>query len=683
LAVGERAAQEKKRGVLVLQIGNGSSPFHQIRGLAKFLADEVPAVLTVAWVGESVTGDHAVLALACQEIIMHPDAVLGDISLGTPLEADEETFVLNLADRRKNRKVNKALVAGLLDRGKEVLWAQVELKNEGGAGRETRILSPAGYEELRNSGAQIIEVKTIKVAGAPGVFSGDRARELDILAMHKAQSRDEVAALYRLPRESMREDSAGRDPQKAIVIKIDGTIDPLLEQFVLRQVDRAMAAGSNLLIFEIDSPGGRPDSSIKLAHTIAYLDENRVRTIAYIPHKADSGGAFIALACDEIYMRPEARLGDAARLENNEGGGAVHVANKALIASLRELAEKKRRSQGLAQAMADKDVAVFEFVHQETSQIAFMDDAEFHAANGPWKKGRQIAGTGQGELLLVDARTAHTLKLAEAPVQDFDDLKSRLGLGRQDNVPVSARTWVDSLIFALNSRSATVLLFVVGLMCLYFEAHFPSGFFGICASVCFGLFFWSRFLGGTAGWLEIVLFVLGAALLAIEIFLLPGFGIFGISGIVLCVSSLVLASQTFIIPASNYELKQLTGSVFTIGGSVAGVVVLASIFSRFLPRIPLYNSMILTPPGAEEPGVNEPRLRPEPGQSAAINPLLERDQALVGKQGVAVTVLRPSGRAMFDEEFVDVVSEGPYISSGRKIEVLAVSGNRVIVREIA
>jgi membrane-bound serine protease (ClpP class) len=111
--------------------------------------------------------------------------------------------------------------------------------------------------------------------------------------------------------------------------------------------------------------------------------------------------------------------------------------------------------------------------------------------------------------------------------------------------------------------------------------------------------------------------------------------------------------------------------------------VIAALFSRYLPSIPIFNAMILTPPGAEDLHPDEPKLRPDLAGGAALNPLLEREQSLVGKQGVAMTVLRPAGKAQIGDHFVDVVSEGPFISAGRKIEVLSVSGNRVVVRELA
>jgi membrane-bound serine protease (ClpP class) len=428
-------------------------------------------------------------------------------------------------------------------------------------------------------------------------------------------------------------------------------------------------------------------TSMNLANAIADLKERKVRTVAYVPKQALSGAAIISMGCDEIYLHPDAIIGDAGGIELGREGKFEFVPQKLmepLRVTLVNLAEKKRRPAALLVAMMDKSLAVYHVTNQKTGQISYMSDDEIHNSNGDWIKGDPIPEAGNDKLLTVNGRRAHELHVAEVPVNNLKDLQTRLGIPHDVSVAVSARTWVDTLIFVLNTGWATALLFVLGLISIYFELHFPSGLFGIFACVCFGLFFWSRFLGGTAGWLEVVLFLLGAGCLAIEIFVVPGFGVFGVSGVILCVFSLVLASQTFIIPHSASDVRELARSLGTLGSAVVGVIVLAALFSRYLPAMPLFNAMILTPPGTEGAHADEPRLRPElAGPGAFQNPLLERDQSLIGRQGTAMTVLRPAGKAQIGDEFVDVVSEGPFISAGRRIEVLSVSGNRVVVREIA
>ncbi|MGQ0634247.1 MAG: NfeD family protein [Planctomycetaceae bacterium] len=685
LGLQARAQREKRKGILVLEISPGSSPFHQVQGLARFLANDLPALTTVAWVPAPVTGNHVVLALACSEIIMHPDASLGDISLGTPLDADQRNFVVNLANRRHNRQISEALVLGMLDRQSKVQWVQVETGEPPNAARETRVVTESGLADLARTRVQILDVKTIKEVGSPGVFSGERARAYNILAMHTARSRDELATLYGLPREALRENPTAGDAPRAMLIRVDEMIDPMLSQFVQRQIERAAAAGVNLLIFEIDSPGGYLRESLDIAYAIADLETRKIRTVAWVPKMAYSGAAVIALGCDEIYLRPEAQIGDAGPIEMQKDGRFEFAPQKILgplRSNLKTLADRKHRPAALAEAMADKDLNVYQVTHRDNGQVWFMTDDEIHNSNGQWNKGRLVPDAGSDRLLTVNGRRAHELQLAETPVRDFEELKWRLGVPNDVEVAVSARTWIDSLIYGLNTTLATTLIFFAGIMFIYFELHFPSGLFGILSCVCFGVFFWSRFLGGTAGWLEVVLFLLGTGCLAIEIFVLPGFGVFGVSGVLLCLASLVLASQTFVIPASESDLGALAKSLGSLSGAIVGTVVLAALVSRYLPAIPWFNEMILTPPGAAD-SRGGPRLRPELSASTPVNPVLERDQALVGRQGTTTTVLRPAGKAQIGDQFVDVVSDGPFISAGRPVEIISVEGTRVVVREMA
>ncbi|MGE5193224.1 MAG: hypothetical protein ACM3U2_12075, partial [Deltaproteobacteria bacterium] len=180
LALQTRAQQEKRRGILVVEIRPGSSPFHQILGLARFLSSDVPALTTVAYIPETLTGNHVVIALACKEIVMHPDAGVGDIGLGKPLDPDEQPFVVNLVNRRHNRKLSEALVLGMLDRKNELLWVTVTQGKEPNTSRESRVVSRATLDDLRNAGAVIDRVETLKHPDAPGVFTGKTAQSYNI-----------------------------------------------------------------------------------------------------------------------------------------------------------------------------------------------------------------------------------------------------------------------------------------------------------------------------------------------------------------------------------------------------------------------------------------------------------------------------------------------------------------------
>ena len=181
-------------------------------------------------------------------------------------------------------------------------------------------------------------------------------------------------------------------------------------------------------------------------------------------------------------------------------------------------------------------------------------------------------------------------------------------------------------------------------------------------------------MGGTAGWLEVVLFVLGIGCLAMEIFVVPGFGVFGVSGIVLVLASLVMAghSWSFDLMTNIEELTWQSGQVL-----LAFAIVIAFGFSvaRLLPSLPGFDSLVLGPPGS---GTDEPRLRLE--SSPASGGLVSG--VSVGDNGVALTMLRPSGKARFENRVFDVISDGPFIPAEAELEVIATSGNRIVVRQV-
>jgi membrane-bound serine protease (ClpP class) len=212
---------------------------------------------------------------------------------------------------------------------------------------------------------------------------------------------------------------------------------------------------------------------------------------------------------------------------------------------------------------------------------------------------------------------------------------------------------------------------------LYLELAAPGiSVAGLTSLFCFSIFFWSHALGGTAGWLEILLFFLGVTCLLCELFVLPGFGVFGISGIVFVVLSLVMASQDFVIPSNTAEWSQLRSNLLIVLGSVLGVMVL------FFGQILLLDSI---------PGLNRFRLEaPSEGSEAASQPMTSLTQAgaslqvlaQVGDEGRAESDLRPSGKIKIGDRLFDVITEGDYVEAGSQVEVLRIEGNRIVVRKL-
>jgi len=675
-----KAVREDREAVLILEIPPGTSRFGQVSDLArKITSADASRVRAVAWIPKTVQGYHALIALSCHDVVMDPDASLGDLGRGSTLPEEEQQFILSIVDRRRNSRLSRAVVKSMMDPSVELLRVQIE----GAAGlEEQRFLTSDELKSMRDRNTVISQTETIKDIGAPGLYNASDAQRSGFLVAKTLKTRRDVAALYDLPTESMRERSRDGKPVNARLIAMHEAITPLTEEFLLRQIRTSVADGANLLIFDIDSPGGYLESSVNIAQTIAQLDPAKVTTVAWIQNRALSGASVVALGTDRIIMRPDAHLGDSGVIQETEEGGAFERAPEKIrsnfLVTMENLAKKKNRPAALAQAMVDKDLKVYEVTHPETGRVTYMSDYEIEASNENWTKGPIVPESRDDVLLTVSGERAHELGLADKPCDNFDALRLRLGIPEDNKLEPVARTWVDTFVWILNTQVAGFGLITLAILCMYIELHLPSGMFGIVAIVLFALFFWSRYLGGTSGSLELIMFVLGLGLLAMEIFVIPGFGVFGVSGLLLMAGSLVMASHTFAGMSAGERFDESMGSLGSLAGALTTVIVVAIALNRFLPSIPFLNKLILTPPGYAAGDENSPHLNPAVFKEGA-----EVGPVRLGDIGMAASTLRPSGKASFGDHFVDVVSDGGYIDHGSQVEVVRVAGKRIVVRPVA
>ena len=678
-----QSQQESRKAVLVLEIQQGTSSFGGVRDLVNILTlHEISHVRTIAWIPKTVTGHHVIVALACNEIVIHPDAEFGDIGGGESIAASDyrRDSILTLVRQRHNPQISTALALAMMDRDQVVVRADIEQDPVGSGRFVTEVLTNQEYQDLvkRRPGITIQGLRQIKEAGSLGIFRGSAAAKEGILVARTAKDRTEIIEIYGLPTEALREPNSRTGATKARLVKASGELTPMAMSFVSRQIDRALGEGANLIVFHLDSPVGDPFLCDDLAKRIAEIDP-KTRTVAYIPTQAISGGLLLAAACDEIYMHPDARIGAAARMQNAKERDHFEDNHRtALRETLKLLADKKNRPSAVYYAMVDPTVRVFRVTHQKTGRVWFMTDDELRTSNGEWNQGNVIPETAEDQLLIVDGNRAVELRIAEPVVSDFGDLKMRLGVSPEEELQAAEPTWIDKTIFVLNSRQAKYVLLVIAIVGIYLEMHVTTGLFGIASALAVALFFWATFLGGTAGWLEVILFILGIGCIAMEVFVLPGFGVFGITGGLLTLVALVMACQTFSFDVQR-NIEAVTYDLGTVGAAIASVIVLALVANRYLPKMPFFNRMVLSPPGAEDFDPDRPRLRPEFSSSFAN---VAGFQGLLGAHGHANTVLRPAGKAEVDGRFVDVISDGPYINAGTPIEVVAVTGNRIIVRAL-
>jgi membrane-bound serine protease (ClpP class) len=402
-----------------------------------------------------------------------------------------------------------------------------------------------------------------------------------------------------------------------------------------------------------------------------------MQTVAWIPKMALSSGALVAFGCEQVVLHPDARIGDIGVIGQIEPGGQFERAPEKIVSPVLDLAaniaKKRGRAPGLLQAMIDRDLEVFEVTNRGTGLKTWMTEVELQAQPDEWTKGPLVPESRKGILLTIGGRRAHELRLAEPVCADLAELRVRLGVPPEQTLQPIQKTWVDGLVVFLNSGFGSFLLITIGIVCVYIEAHVPSGAFAIPSIVCFSLFFWSRFLGGTAGTLELVLFLIGLGLLAAELFLIPGFGVFGISGILLTLASLVMASQTFSGISTTRAFDETVSNLTSIGAAIMTVIIAAMLINRFLPSIPFFNRLILSPPGSA--GYEGPRLHPS--LLAKYDP---NSPVQLGDSGVCVSILRPAGKVQFGDRYVNVVSEGGWIEAGTRVDVVEVAGNRIVVR---
>jgi membrane-bound ClpP family serine protease len=404
---------------------------------------------------------------------------------------------------------------------------------------------------------------------------------------------------------------------------------------------------------------------MNLANFLADLDPAKVRVVAYVPAKARADAALVAMAADQLVMNHEAVLG---------GEGDVDLSRDDLQLvreTLRDsLAPNQSRSWSLTAALLDPELRVFRYTDRRDGSTEYFSEEELKEQTEPadWQRGQEV--TRAGEPLLVTGDRARELGMARHVVSDFDDFKQVYGL--EGELALAEPNWADYLIDALASPSVAWVLLLIGFAALYAELQAPGiGIGAFIAGICFLLFFWSKHLDGTAGWLEVLLFAAGVCCILLELFVLPGSAIFGLGGGLLIIASLVLASQTFVIPHNEYQVRELRDSLLGLLAVGVGVGVLAMVMRRYLPHAPLLSNMMLEPPS-----------------DAELEDLAQREALvdfahLLGHSGVATTQLTPSGKARFGGQLVDVIADGEVIGRGTEVVVTEVHGNRVVVQSAA
>ena len=467
-------------------------------------------------------------------------------------------------------------------------------------------------------------------------------------------------------------ESRAQDPGAVVVVPIQGEIDLGVAPFLARVLEEAESDGAAAVVLDIDTPGGRLDAVLEMRRSLL---ESPVRTLAFVDTTALSAGALTAIAAVEIHTVPGGVMGAATPVDGATGQTADEKVISAVRSIFRATAQERDRDPSIAEAMVDPAVEVEGLV-------------------------------GEGELLTLDDRQMREVGYADGTARDLDDLLAQVGLGDLEVVE-EAPTLAERLVRVLTGSLLAPLLLSVGVWLLV--GDLLSGGIGIGAAVggvLLGAFFYGHLLAGLSGWEDLILIGVGVTLLLVEIFVIPGVGIAGGLGTLSLLGGGVLAMvnrDLDLVPTS--ELLAVAGRVTMTFVAVSVVVITLIVVAlrrsgkgtevmarRFgsgsRPTTAGWlrwfgSSDVLAPdedagtPSAQPGDGTADGTAPQPGRGHADRPLRG---SLVGREGVALSDLRPAGVARIDGHRLDVVTEGEWLAADDPVVVIADEGYRRVVR---
>ncbi len=221
-----------------------------------------------------------------------------------------------------------------------------------------------------------------------------------------------------------------------------------------------------------------------------------------------------------------------------------------------------------------------------------------------------------------------------------------------------------------TSSTISGILLLLGIAGLFIEFRTPGiGVPGAVGIICLSLFFWGHYSANISGWIPVILFAIGLLLLLVEIFVIPGFGVAGISGIACIIASLLLAMLEW-KPGdwSTFPpVEEFAKPLAVIALSFTGALILIGIVSKYLPSAPFVSRLFLSKKMDKKEGYS-------------IHSSFEKSD-VEGKTGIAKTTLRPAGKAVIDNHLLDVLTTGDFIQKGSPIKVIKIDGNHIIVEE--
>lgn len=438
----------------------------------------------------------------------------------------------------------------------------------------------------------------------------------------------------------------------AYIIPVEGAIEKALLYVIRRGVRQAEAEQANAIIFAVDTPGGQLDATDEIIRLLLRI---RIPTYTFVKAHAFSAGAIIAFATDRIYMAPGSVIGAATPVMMAPLGGAQEMPDtmeektvSAVSAMVRSAAQSKGHDAQLAEAMVrrEKEFRIGEELISPSGELLTLTNTEAEQRVGDDRRPLLSSGT----------------------VNDIEELLEAVGLGgsRIVTLEVTAAERIARVIASLS-----VLLLAGGLLGLYIEFRTPGfGIPGIAGMICLMIFFWGHHIAGLAGMEDIVIFMIGAALLLVEIFFIPGFGIVGIAGFIFMILGLFSAMLPQLpgisdISPFSFPVPNLLNAFTVISGALVLTGIIALAIFRHAPKTGVFKWVALDKATSKDAGYTATAPSDLPA----------------GTRGRALTPLHPGGAGEFDDRRLDIVTRGEFIGAGTPLRIVEARGRRIVVEK--
>lgn len=406
---------------------------------------------------------------------------------------------------------------------------------------------------------------------------------------------------------------------------ITGEIDLGMAPYVKRVVYEAEKNNAEAVVFRINTFGGRVDAATQIKDAILNC---RLRTIAFVDKRAISAGSLIALSCQKIVMVPGSSIG-ATTVVDQTGQKQSEKYQSYMRSEMRATAEKNGKRADVAEAMVDERIVIPGLVDSTKLVTLTYDEAV------KWG-------------------------IADTVLPSMNAALDAFGYKNAKVVEISSN-WAEDFVRFLNNPIVSSLLIMIGLLGLFTEIKTPGwGLPGTAGLIALALFFGSSYILQIASIFEILLFAVGVVLLLLEIFVIPGFGITGILGIIFMITGLFLG----LIPDFDLtDFNFVSAALIQLAVTFIATGIVIYILSKFLPKSGIWNNLIL-----------QTNISLKSGYTS--KPTFEN---LLNAEGTAITDLRPSGTALINGKRIDVVTEGDYLVHGTPIVVTQVEGSKIVV----